>query len=176
MNIEILAYPRVYPPPGLKSLSRRFSEHECYCTGSSEFCPADVFKVDGVPCKVGPGPGGSLDSGPASDPSVLSTVLYVIIFLVILLVAGGLTYYHRRRVCLQSPEAELPQPGEPDQAPDHPDGGEPRLVQPGLLLPPSLLPPLPRDAGPAGRQSRHQDRGQALEGDQAGESEQSAES
>ena len=35
----------------------RRSDHECdlpeFCTGSSEFCPKDVFKVDGTSCKVG---------------------------------------------------------------------------------------------------------------------------
>ena len=35
----------------------RLSEHECdlpeYCTGETEFCPSDIFKVDGVTCKVG---------------------------------------------------------------------------------------------------------------------------
>jgi len=43
--------------PKLPGTMCRFSEHECdlpeYCTGSSEFCPKDIFKVDGVPCKVG---------------------------------------------------------------------------------------------------------------------------
>jgi len=35
----------------------RLAEHECdlpeYCTGDNEFCPKDIFKVDGVTCKVG---------------------------------------------------------------------------------------------------------------------------
>jgi len=43
--------------PKLPGTMCRFSEHECdlpeFCTGSSEFCPKDIFKVDGVPCKVG---------------------------------------------------------------------------------------------------------------------------
>lgn len=43
--------------PKLPGTMCRFSEHECdlpeFCTGSSEFCPKDIFKVDGVQCKVG---------------------------------------------------------------------------------------------------------------------------
>ncbi len=35
----------------------RLAEHECdlpeFCTGESEHCPSDVFKVDGTSCKVG---------------------------------------------------------------------------------------------------------------------------
>jgi len=35
----------------------RLAEHECdlpeFCTGDNEFCPKDIFKVDGVTCKVG---------------------------------------------------------------------------------------------------------------------------
>ena len=43
-------------PKSPGSVCRR-SDHECdlpeYCTGESEFCPADTHKVDGMPCKVG---------------------------------------------------------------------------------------------------------------------------
>ena len=35
----------------------RLAEHECdlpeFCDGQTESCPKDVFKVDGIPCKVG---------------------------------------------------------------------------------------------------------------------------
>lgn len=37
--------------------SCRPAEHECdlpeFCDGLNEYCPADVYKVDGIPCKVG---------------------------------------------------------------------------------------------------------------------------
>ena len=43
-------------PKSPGSVCRR-SDHECdlpeYCTGQSEFCPADTHKVDGTACKVG---------------------------------------------------------------------------------------------------------------------------
>jgi hypothetical protein len=43
--------------PQAAGVACRHAEHECdlpeFCTGESEFCPADIFKVDGVPCKVG---------------------------------------------------------------------------------------------------------------------------
>ena len=35
----------------------RLAEHECdlpeFCDGQTESCPKDVFKVDGIPCKIG---------------------------------------------------------------------------------------------------------------------------
>ena len=51
----------------------------------------------------------------------------------------------------RDPGARLPREvGEPGPAADAADGGEPRVEQPGLQLPPRLLPSLPLNPRPTG--------------------------